>query len=360
MLSALLLSLTLDVAMPVVAKQKQSLSLGMSCALTGPAQEIGKALKIGAQLYFDNHNRHSDTIINLTVLDDGYEPINTVANTHEFITQRKVDALFGYMGTPTTAAIVDLISKHQVPLLFPYSGAAFLRNLETSNVINLRTSYDDEAMAHAQYFKDRGVKSVGIVIQADEFGLEAGSSTLKALASKGLAVKQTARFRRNTQDLAIALKKLLPLRLDAIVLIGTYIPVAEFINSAAEQGQEPWFAAMSFTSESALRPHLKQSSRAIVTEVVADPNTCQQPLCDAFRRDFSAAGMSKANRLHFEGYLNAYAMTLIAEFCLQRQAPMSSCIAQNGALISSQDPQLATLFKLSKPVGENSYIVPLN
>ena len=56
--------------------------LGQSVALTGPAQQLGLDMQLGATLYFNKVNAqggvHGRKIV-LKTLDDGYEPPNAVA-----------------------------------------------------------------------------------------------------------------------------------------------------------------------------------------------------------------------------------------------------------------------------------------
>src|SRR5262245_55568287 len=74
--------------------------IGQSAALSGPASELGTEMRAGAQAYFDYVNTHGGVFgrkIELRTLDDGYEPDRAVANTRRFITQDKVFVLFGYV-----------------------------------------------------------------------------------------------------------------------------------------------------------------------------------------------------------------------------------------------------------------------
>ncbi len=359
MIRALLLMLVITSS--VAAKQPQSFTLGMSSATQGPAKDIGLALGLGAQLYFDRHNRENESFkINLVHLNDGYEPLNTVANTRRLIELYEVDALFGYMGTPTTTAILDLVRKQQVPLLFPYTGAQSFRLSKNEFIIHLRNSYEHEAIAQAKYLKSKGAKNIALLVQADEFGLEAGNSLITAMKGQGLNVTNTARFRRNSTDIESAIKVLFSTPVDAIALVGTYSPVGEFINKAHEQGHSPLYTAMSFTSQASLSSLIKHHSIVMVTEVVADPLTCQQGLCSLFKEDLTQAGVVAPNRLHFEGYLNAYATTKIIDFCQTRSSNLQQCIISYGSRVVRNDPDLTALFKLNEKVGDNVYQVMLN
>ena len=92
--------------------------LGQSAALTGPAQELGKDMQLGASLYFQHVNQTGGVNgrkIELKTLDDGYEPPRAAANTKQLINEDKVFALFGYVGTPTSQAALPIFTDAKVP-----------------------------------------------------------------------------------------------------------------------------------------------------------------------------------------------------------------------------------------------------
>ena len=140
----------------------------MSNALTGPASQLGQELSSGALVYFNKLNRlggiHGKQV-ELISLDDGYEPENTVINTRLFIKKEKVFALFGYVGTPTSHAILPMLKQSNIPYLMPFTGADFLRTPIVSNVFNLRASYLQEAQAQIDFLvKQKGFDQIALVI----------------------------------------------------------------------------------------------------------------------------------------------------------------------------------------------------
>ena len=122
-----------------------------SCnAQTGPASALGKNLKAGAVAYFDKVNAAGGVHgrkIKLVSYDDGYEPERAAAMTEKLIADDKVFTLFGYVGTPTSSAVLPLISKAGVPYIAPFTGAELLRNPVNKVVFNVRASYFDETEA---------------------------------------------------------------------------------------------------------------------------------------------------------------------------------------------------------------------
>src|SRR4051794_21007685 len=104
--------------------------LGQSAALTGPAQQLGRDMRDGALLYFEQLNLHGGVNgrrIVLKSLDDGYDSARAAENTKKLIHDERVFALFGYVGTPTSQASLPIFTQAKVPFVGPFTGAELLR-----------------------------------------------------------------------------------------------------------------------------------------------------------------------------------------------------------------------------------------
>ena len=100
--------------------------------------------------------------IELTWLDDAYEPEAAATNTLELINDEEVFALIGAVGTPTSRSATPVARAAGVPYIGPFTGAEFLRDAATlSNVINMRASYyqETEEMV-ARLTTDLGVERI--------------------------------------------------------------------------------------------------------------------------------------------------------------------------------------------------------
>jgi ABC-type branched-subunit amino acid transport system substrate-binding protein len=75
-------------------------------------------MQLGATLYFNAVNANGGVNgrkIVLKTLDDGYEATRAADNTKKLITEDRVFALFGYVGTPTSAASMPIFTEARVP-----------------------------------------------------------------------------------------------------------------------------------------------------------------------------------------------------------------------------------------------------
>jgi len=309
--------------------QDKKIKLGMSNALSGPAASLGQELKKGANVYFNRLNQNggiNGSPVELISLDDGYEPENTVNNTKKLM-QLQVLALFGYIGTPTSHAIMPILKKSKIPYLMPFTGADFLRSPNHSNILNLRASYYQELEAQVDYLiAIKKFKRVALVIQADEFGLSAQRAVNKILTDKALSLTLTARFQRNSNDIKRALSQLSEQPLDAVIFVGTYQPFINLINLANAQQLDVLFTSLSFIGSHNILNKLPPSSKVIISEVMPEPEACQWQVCQQFINDMNDAGYKELNRVQLEGYLNAFFFSQVAKRCegnLTRQCLLS-------------------------------------
>ncbi|MCF2858828.1 ABC transporter substrate-binding protein [Pseudoalteromonas sp. SMS1] len=336
------------------AHQPDRVKLGMSVALSGPASHIGMQLKTGHQLYFDYANEHvldEKRKLDLLVLDDGYEPHRTVDNTHYLLQHHKIHALIGNMGTPTSHAIKDILKRHQLPFLMPYTGANFLYHEPQFPTFTLRASYLEEAKEQVRYLVDElGHKKIALLIQADEFGLTLEQSHRQALLDKNIEPVVIARFRRNTNDVARALTQILLTDTTAIAMIGTYEPLAAFINQAHRAGFRGTYTSVSFVSSTALFAHIIAPAQVMVTEVLPEPKSCQGEVCMLYRK-LSHDKKSPISYQTFEGFVNAYIFVAAFKHCTM--AAFSTCIVPAIEKERRANSAIQQLFNQQKSHGDH-------
>src|SRR5438034_2168601 len=125
----------------------KSILLGQSAAFSGPAAQLGIQMNIGTKAYLDHINARGGVYgrkIALKTRDDRYEANLCADATTKLIEEDKVFALISYVGTPTTAAAMPIITNAKVPLVGPFTGAELLRTPVNRYIFNVRASYYDE------------------------------------------------------------------------------------------------------------------------------------------------------------------------------------------------------------------------
>ncbi|MBP9714266.1 MAG: ABC transporter substrate-binding protein [Sterolibacterium sp.] len=288
--------------------------LGMANALSGPAAGLGTGMRDGSQAYFNKLNAAGGIHgrkIKLISVDDGYEPAKTAAATTKLIEQDKVFALFGYVGTPTSAAAVPLATKAGVPYVAPFTGAEALRNPVNKVVFNVRASYFDETEAQVEHLtKDLGLKKIGVFIQDDAYGAAGKGGVLKALAKRSLSLAGEGKYKRNTVEVDEGIAALKASQPEAIIMVGAYKACAAFVKKAKAQGINAKFLNVSFVGTADFIKEAGVDGEGVyITQVVPSPDDDSIAIVKKYQGDMKSSGKSEFDYTSLEGYIGAAVMS---------------------------------------------------
>jgi branched-chain amino acid transport system substrate-binding protein len=281
---------------------------GQVAALTGPAGDLGQGMRQGIQAAFADVNRAGGIFgrsIELKSRDDGYEPEKTVGATKAILDEDKVFALVGAVGTPTSKASQPIATAAKVPFIGPFTGADFLRNPYNRYVINVRASYFEETEAWIDHLtKDLGILKIAILYQDDAFGLAGLDGVQQAMAKRNLTLVASGSFKRNTTAVKSALLDIMKAQPEAVVTIGPYKPVAEFIKLAHRVQMNAVFVAISFVGSDSLAQELgSEGAGVIVSQVVPSPWDESLPVVASYHQAITAADpIAKPGFVSLEGY----------------------------------------------------------
>jgi len=259
-----------------VGVSADTILFGQAAALEGPSSALGRGMRQGILAAFEEINAKGGIHgrkLKLVSRDDGYDPDRSVVQTNILPDEDKFCALIAAVGTSTAIATVPIASARNVPFIGPLSGAEFLRNPELHNVVNIRASYSAEAEAWVKHLtEDLHFKNIAIFYQDDSFGHDGLAGVKAALARRGLELSAEGTFERNTRAVGAALRAIKRADPEAVVMVGTYGPCAEFIKLAHMKGYNPTFVAISFVGANALAKELgADGDGVVVSQVVPFP-----------------------------------------------------------------------------------------
>ena len=287
----------------------KSILFGQVAAFTGPAQDLGQGMRQGILAAFDEANRSggiAGRTLELKARDDGYEPEKTVAATKQILDDDKVFAMIGAVGTPTSKASQPLATEAKVPFIGPFTGAEFLRNPFDRYVINIRASYFEETEAWIEHLtRDLGITRIAILYQDDLFGLAGLDGVQRALAKRKMSLVASGSFKRNTTAVKSALLDIMKGNPEAVVTVGPYKPVAEFIKVAHQIKFNSVFVAISFVGSNSLAQELgNDGAGVIVSQVVPFPWDVSLPVVASYQKALVADDANaKPGFVSLEGYL---------------------------------------------------------
>lgn len=281
--------------------------VGMVNAQSGPAAALGLSMRNGVQAYFQRINAEGGIHgrrISLLSLDDGYEPSRTAAHTLSLLKTRQVFALLGYVGTPTSRAAVPIAQRAQVPYLFPFSGAEFLRTPVKPGVFSIRASYIEETEQLVERVtEDLKLSKIAILMQDDSFGESVKSGLNGALLKRDLKIYAQARIQRNSLEVAEAIKALQRTQPEAVFFVGTYKQLAAAIKQAKALNFKTRFISVSFIgSERLIAVAGRDADGVYISQVVPSPQDTSRQLVQAYQADMQANSLDHAS---LEGYIGA-------------------------------------------------------
>jgi ABC-type branched-subunit amino acid transport system substrate-binding protein len=299
-------------AVPALAEDgvtADTITFGQAAVLEGPASALGLGMQLGLNAAFNEINAKGGVHgrkIKLISANDGYEPDRAIAATKKLIEEDKVFALVGPVGTPTSAAAQPIATAAKVPFMGAFTGAGFLRNVKLDNVINVRASYDAETEAWVKHLtEDLKISKIAIFYQDDAFGRAGLSGFKKAMDKRKMEIAAEATYERNTVAVktgVLALKRAEP---EAVVIVGAYKPVAEFIKLSRKVNFNPVFVNISFVGANALAKELgPEGNGVIVSQVVPFPgDTSLKVVADYHAALKATDAKAEPEFVSLEGYL---------------------------------------------------------
>jgi len=307
--AALGLPLTSSPARAENGVDADTIVLGQSCPLTGPAAELGTEMRLGAQLHFNEVNQKGGVFgrfIRLTTLDDGYEPDRAAANTKKLIDEDKVFALFGYVGTPTSNAALPLFTKAQVPFFGAFTGAESLRSPFNRNIFNIRASYFDETEKIVEQLTNLGIRKIAVLYQNDAYGQAGLAGVNRAIAKRQMKLVAEGTVERNTVAVDGAVKSLVPAQPDVIIMISAYKSIAAFVKAAKKAGYVGLFHNASFVGSRALAGELGKDGHGVaISQVMPFPFATRIPVVREYQQLLKAGSSAQVSFTSLEGYLAA-------------------------------------------------------
>jgi branched-chain amino acid transport system substrate-binding protein len=150
--------------------------LGNTIAQSGPAAAYGTIAN--AELaYFTYINNTQGGIngrkITFKILDDAYNPAQTVPLTKQLVEQDKVFAMFSGLGTQDQTSVRDYLNTQKVPQMFVATGATtFMADFaQHPYTIGWQPPYQGEARIYAKdIVANHPLAKIGVLYQNDDYG----------------------------------------------------------------------------------------------------------------------------------------------------------------------------------------------
>ncbi len=307
--------LVMGMALPLLAETgvtDSEILIGSSLVLEGPTSYLGIQTNHGMMAYINKVNDEGGVNgrkIKVIAYNDGYDPLTCVQNTQKLINEDKVFALSCYVGTPTSVKAQPVWTNAKVPLTGFFTGAEALRTPFNRQNIHVRASYYQEAATIIDALvKQLALKKIAVFYQYDAFGEAVKKGTEIALEKYGMAPVEYGSFERGTVNIEEGLKKIVEAQPEAVVMVGTYAPLARFVIAAKAAGlTKTIFHTVSFVGPEALVKELGTNTNNVVVTLVVPPYTnLSVPVVAEYNEALPKYFPNdSANFVSLEGFINA-------------------------------------------------------
>jgi branched-chain amino acid transport system substrate-binding protein len=192
------------------------IKIGVSLSLTGPGSGLG--IPMQKQLELFPKTIGGEKVV-LEILDDATDPGKGAANARRFVTEDKVDVIFGSCITAVAAAMTDIAAEAGTvqiagsPVGVPEGKDKWLFRLPQSNTV----------MGHAvvEHMKKHGVKTIGFLGYTDAYGQQWLDAVGPLLDKAGIKLVATERFARPDTSVTPQALKLTSASPDAILVVAS-------------------------------------------------------------------------------------------------------------------------------------------
>ena len=287
------------------------INIGVSLALTGPGSGLGIPMQNQLKLF---PKTIAGEKVNLIVLDDATDPGKGSANARRFVTEDKVDVIFGSCITAVAAAMTDIAAEAgtvQVagsPVGVPAGKDKWLFRLPQSNTV----------MGHAvvEHMKKQGVKTIGFLGYTDAYGEQWLKEITPQLDKAGIKIVATERFARTDTSVTPQALKINAANPDAVLIVASGSGAAMPQLGMAERGYKgKIYQTHAAATQDLMRVGGKAvegpfvvSGPAVIAEQLPDSHPSKKVSMD-FVNKFEAANGPKS-RNQFAGHAYDFQVTM--------------------------------------------------
>jgi branched-chain amino acid transport system substrate-binding protein len=204
----------------------KTILLGGTSPLSGSASAYASVAR-GANAYFKYANARGGVngrSITYKVVDDAYNPSQTVQATRQLVEQDKVFAIFNPLGTEHNVATRPYLNANKVPQLFVASGATtFGRDYKQYPwTIGFQPSYRAEGWIYGKYLaRSKPGATIAVLLQNDDYGKDLLAGLKQGIAGSKVKVVAAEAFEVTATDVQSQMAKLKASGANVLALFAT-------------------------------------------------------------------------------------------------------------------------------------------
>jgi branched-chain amino acid transport system substrate-binding protein len=201
--------------------------LGNTVAQSGPAAAYG-TISNAELAYFTYVNNNQGGVngrkIKFKILDDAYNPAQTVPLTKQLVEQDQVFAMFSGLGTQAQTSVREYLNGKKVPQMFVATGATtFDKDYATNQwTLGWQPPYQGEARIYAKdVLQNHPGAKIGILYQNDDYGQDYLKGLKDGLGSNASLIVDEESYDVTAASVTTQLAKLKGAHVDTLFLFTT-------------------------------------------------------------------------------------------------------------------------------------------
>ena len=225
----------LAVCAPLGTARGQTIHVGITLAMTGPAASLGIPQRNSVALLPHQIAGHE---VDYIVLDDGTDATRAVANTRKLIDESQADVIVGSSATPGSLAMIEVVAEKQVPMISLAASVRLIAPMDRSRHWVFKTPQNDGLMADgiAEHMARNGVKTVAFIGFNDAYGDGWLSEATRAFAAREINLLDTERYARADTSVTGQILRIMAARPDAVLVAAAGTPAALPEKTLRERG----------------------------------------------------------------------------------------------------------------------------
>ena len=223
-----------------------SVLLGGTAALSGAESAYYAPVAKGAQAYFAYVNAHGGVNgrqIDYKVVDDAYDPAQTVQATRQLVQQDGVFAIFNSIGTEHMIAVRPFLNQLKVPQLFVGTGDRTILSGRAKYpwTMGFLPSFYGEGKLYGRYVAAHTPKArIAVLYENDDYGKDMLAGAKAGLGSKAKIVGQ-ASYELLDTDMSSQIASLKATHADTLMLFALPKEVIQAFLAAHKLGWQPHY-----------------------------------------------------------------------------------------------------------------------
>jgi branched-chain amino acid transport system substrate-binding protein len=221
-----------------------SIKIGGTFPLTGPAS-LYKIIPTAENAYFQYINDKGGVNgrkIDFHILDDAYNPAQTVPLTQQLVEQDKVFAIYGSLGTAPNLATWDYLNKRKVPQVLLATGDSYwgFSYKKYPWTIGFQPDYPGESKIYGRYINaNLPSAKIGVIYQNDAFGKNYLAGLRVGLGAQKGKIVSTQSFDVGTPSVQQQMLALKASGADTLVIFATPTQAIQSLVLAKKLGWNP-------------------------------------------------------------------------------------------------------------------------